>query len=67
MKRRDKGDGSAYQRSNGRYVGACTDNDGKRRYVSGKDKNEVKAKLKEALKNKEEGVSYAAGTLRFGD
>lgn len=67
MTRRDKGDGSIYQRSNGRFVGEYTDANGKRRYVSGKDKNDVKAKLKEALKNKDEGVSYDAGTLAFGD
>ncbi len=67
MTRRDKGDGSVYQRSNGRYVGEYTDANGKRRYVSGKNKPEVKAKLKEAIKNKEEGVSFDASKLTFGD
>lgn len=67
MTRRDKGDGSIYQRSNGRWIGEYTDANGKRRYVSGKDRNDVKAKLKTKLKDKEEGVSYDAGTLTFGD
>lgn len=67
MTRRDKGDGSIYQRSNGRFIGEYTDINGKRRYISGKNKSEVKAKLKEALKNKDGGVSYDAGRLTFGD
>ncbi len=66
-KRREKGDGSIYQRSNGRYVGEYTDTNGKRRYLSGKNRADVKAKLKEALKHKDEGVSFDAGTLTFGE
>ncbi len=65
MTRRDKGEGSIYQRANGRYVGEYTDVDGKRRYISGKTKPEVKAKLKEALKNVEEGI--APQNILFGD
>ncbi len=65
MGRRDKGAGSVYQRSNGRYVGEYTDANGKRRYVSGKNKPDVKAKLKEVLKDKDEGVSTS--TLTFGN
>ncbi len=65
MKRRDKGSGSVYQRKDSRYVGEYTDVDGKRRFVSGKNKNAVKAKLKEAIKNKEDGVT--AQSLLFGD
>lgn len=67
MTRRDKGSGSVYQRSDGRYIGEYTSEDGKRRYVSGKNKPDVKAKLKEALKNRDEGVSYDAGRLSFGN
>lgn len=65
MKRREKGTGSIYQRFNGSYVGEYSDVDGKRRYVSGKSKPEVKAKLKEALKNVEEGITTQ--NISFGD
>lgn len=57
MGRRDKGTGSVYQRKDGRWMGEYTDAEGKRRYVSGKTKPEVKAKLKEALKNVDEGIT----------
>ncbi len=56
MKRRGNNEGSVYQRSNGRYVGEYTDADGTRRYVSGKNKADVKAKLKEKIKAAEEGI-----------
>src|SRR5918998_4637016 len=55
-KRRANGEGSVYQRSNGRYVGEYEDANGKRRYVSGKSKADVRAKLKEKLKEKEVGI-----------
>jgi hypothetical protein len=48
-KRRTKGDGSVYQRKDGRFIGEYTDVLGKRRYVSGKNKTEVKAKIKTKL------------------
>jgi hypothetical protein len=49
-KRRDKGSGSIYQRKDGsgRFVGEYSDVLGKRRYVSGKTKTAVKAKLRES-------------------
>ncbi len=66
MKRRTKGDGSVYCRKDGRYVGEYTDANGKRRYVSGKSKTDVKAKIKTKLKEKDEGVAYDAANLTFG-
>lgn len=57
MKRRANGEGSIYERSNGRFVGEWEDALGKRRYVSGKSKADVRAKLKEKLKEKEEGIA----------
>lgn len=66
MKRRTKGDGSIYRRKDGRYVGEYTDANGKRRYVSGKSKTDVKAKIKTKLKEKDEGVAYDAANLTFG-
>ncbi len=65
MGRRDKGTGSVYQRKDGRWMGEYTDVEGKRRYVSGKNKPEVKVKLKEALKNVEEGITPQ--NILFGD
>jgi integrase len=52
-KRRAKGDGSVYQKKDGRYTGEYTDANGKRRYVSGKSKADVKTKIRTALANKE--------------
>lgn len=66
MNRRDKGDGSIYQRSNGRYVGEYTDANSKRRYISGKNKPDVKAKLKAALKNTDEGITSQTRTMTVG-
>jgi hypothetical protein len=48
-KRRAKGDGSVYGRGDGRVVGEYLDANGKRRYVSGKTKPEVKAKLRRTV------------------
>src|SRR4028119_1272877 len=48
-KRRAKGDGSVYGRGDGRVVGKYLDANGKRRYVSGKTKPEVKAKLRRTV------------------
>ena len=45
-KRRVKGEGSVYQRNNGRFVGEYDDANGKRRYVSGSNKAGVRAKLR---------------------
>ncbi len=62
-KRRTKGDGSVYQRKDGRFIGEYTNVLGKRRYVSGKNKTEVKAKIKTKLKEKEEGIVPANTTF----
>jgi integrase len=56
-KRRVKGEGSVYQRRNGRYVGEYEDANGKRRYVSGKGKGDVSAKLRKALADREAGIA----------
>jgi integrase len=62
-KRREKGDGSVYERSDGRCVGEYDDAYGKRRYVSGKNKAEVRAKLRKLLADKEEGIAYDCENL----
>lgn len=62
-KRRANGEGSVYQRSNGRYVGEYEDANGRRRYVSGKSKAAVRAKLKDKLKDKDEGIAIDSQNL----
>jgi len=66
-KRRDKGEGSVYRRKDGRCVGEYEDANGKRRYVSGKTKAEVRAKLRKLLANRDEGVAYDSEKLTVGD
>jgi len=66
-KRRDKGEGSAYRRKDGRCVGEYEDANGKRRYVSGKTKAEVRAKLRKLLADRNEGVAYDSENLTVSD
>jgi integrase len=66
-KRRDKGEGSVYRRKDGRCVGEYEDANGKRRYVSGKTKAEVRAKLRKLLADRDEGVAYDSENLTVGD
>ncbi len=65
-KRRAKGEGSVYRRGDGRVVGEYLDANGKRRYVSGKTKPEVKAKLRKLLADRDEGIAYDSENLSVG-
>jgi integrase len=65
-KRRDKGEGSVYQRSDGRCVGEYEDANGKRRYISGKSKAEVRRKLRKLLADRDEGTVYDTENLTVG-
>src|SRR5215210_9314719 len=65
-KRRDKGEGSVYRRKDGRCVGEYEDANGKRRYVSGKTKTEVRTKLRKLLADRDEGIAYASENLTVG-
>jgi integrase len=65
--RRDKGEGSVYRRKDGRCIGEYEDANGKRRYVSGKTKTEVRAKLRKLLADREEGIAYDSENLTVGD
>jgi integrase len=65
-KRRVKGEGSVYRRGDGRVVGAYVDANGRRRYVSGKTKTEVKAKLRRLLADRDEGIAYDSENLTVG-
>jgi integrase len=57
-KRRIKGEGSVYRRKDGRCMGEYVDANGKRRYVSGKTKPEVRAKLRKRLEDRDAGIAY---------
>src|SRR5215213_11718349 len=65
-KRRDKGEGSVYRRKDGRCVGEYEDANGKRRYISGKTKAEVRAKLRKLLADRDEGIAYDSENLTVG-
>jgi integrase len=66
-KRRVKGEGSVYKRGDGRIVGEYEDANGKRRYISGKTKSEVKKKLRKLLADRDEGIAYDSEHLTVGD
>jgi integrase len=57
-KRRVKGEGSVYRRKDGRCMGEYVDANGRKRYVSGKTKPEVKAKLRKLLEDRDKGIAY---------
>jgi integrase len=52
-KRRANGEGSVYRRGDGRVVGEYVDANGKRRYISGKTKTEVRQKLRKLLADRD--------------
>jgi integrase len=57
-RRRVKGEGSVYRRGDGRVVGEYEDANGKKRYVSGKTKAEVRQKLRKLLEDRDAGIAY---------
>jgi integrase len=65
-KRRVKGEGSVYRRKDGRVVGEYEDANGRRRYVSGKTKSEVRTKLRKLLADRDAGVAYDSENLTVG-
>lgn len=69
-KRRTKGEGTIYQRKDGRWVGQYTvyTLDGvKRRTVYAKGKPEVRVRLTEAIANRDKGLVFDAGNLSVGE
>ena len=65
-KRGTRGEGSVYQRKDGRWVGKYVEaNTGKTRYVYGKDRKDARAKLKQAMADGAEGIT--GDTSAFGD
>ncbi len=72
VKARANNDGDVYPRKNkaGKvtsYRGAYTAADGKRRYVSGRTKEEARKALREARANADGGLVFDAGTLTVGE
>ena len=63
--RRPKGSGSIYTRKDGRVVGEYEAN-GKKRYVYGKSKKDVAAKLAKAIVDRDAGLVYDSGKLTVG-
>ncbi len=61
--RRPKGSGSIYTRKDGRVVGEYEAN-GKKRYVYGKTKQEVAAKLAKAIADRDAGLVYDSRRCR---
>lgn len=57
-RRRGPGEGSIYQRKDGRYVGQY-EVEGKRRYVYGRDKSEVRERLTKAFCKGSKAVHYS--------
>ena len=55
-RRRAKGEGSIYQRKDGRYVAEMTLEDGKRKQFYGKTQKEALEKLRKAQREQEQGI-----------
>jgi hypothetical protein len=65
-KRRGRGEGSVYRRKDGRCIGEYEDANGKKRYVSGKTKAEVRQKLRKMLTDRDAGIAYDSENLTVG-
>ncbi len=64
-KRRGAGEGSIYRRKDGRWVGQY-EAEGKRRYVYGKDREAVRARLTKALADRDAGLVFDSRNLTVG-
>ncbi len=65
------GSGTVYPRKNKEgkiigYLGSYFGPDGKRRYVSAKDKTACRTKLRQAMGDADQGLVFDAGTLTVG-
>jgi len=68
--RRGRGEGSIYQRKDGRWVGQYdlpTDLGKKTKYIYGKTRKEVASKLTKAMADRDAGMVFDAGSLKVGD
>src|SRR5829696_8762132 len=62
-KRRGHGEGAIYQRADGRWVGRLVLPDGKRKSYYAKTRKEAGDKLKQAIKDQDDGLDLSAGRL----
>jgi integrase len=62
-RRREQGEGSVFRRGNGRVVGEYEDATGKRRYISGKTKPEVRKRLRKLLEDRDKGIAHDSENL----
>jgi integrase len=62
-KRRSRGEGSIYRRKDGSWVAQYTAGD-KRRYIYGKTRKDVAAKLSKAIAERDSGIVYDSENLR---
>src|SRR6266568_1098887 len=58
-RRRNQGEGSVYQRKDGRYVGSFRLENGKRKYVYGESRMEAREKLRVAIHEYKQGTLVA--------
>jgi integrase len=65
-KRGGRGEGSVYRGKDGRCVGEYEDANGRRRYISGKTKAEVRQKLRKLLVDRDEGIADDSENLTVG-
>ena len=61
MPKRGNGEGSIYQRGDGKWVASITLEDGKRKVLYGKTRKEVKEKLTRVLHEQQQGTLVTAG------
>ena len=66
MTRRGKGEGSIYRRKDGLWVGQYETGGGKK-YIYGKTRKEVAAKLAKAIADRDNGTVFGAGSLKVGE
>ena len=60
------GEGSIFERGDGRWCGKYRDAHGRWRYVYRKTRNEARKALRQALKDRDEGISTGDGTALLG-
>jgi integrase len=65
-KRRGRGEGSIYRRKDGSWVAQYTVGD-KRRYIYGKTRKEVAARLSKTLVERDSGIVYDSENLKVAD
>lgn len=66
-KRRANGEGSIYLRADGKWCAQYIDFNGRKRYLYGKTQQEVRKKLQDALRRKDDGYSLEPKSISVSD